>query len=66
VLNVTGPETASVRRIAEDLGGKATGAEAPTALLSDATKCHRLFGYPDVTLGTLIQWQDRWLDAQMG
>lgn len=71
VLNLTGPETASVRRIAtrfaRRFGVEPTfdGEEGPTALLSDATRCHRLFGYPDVTLGTLMDWQGDWLAAGM-
>lgn len=67
VLNLTGPETASVRRVAhafaERFGTEAavTGTEAPTALLNDATRCHRLFGYPDVPIGVLVDWQADWL-----
>ncbi|WDZ83872.1 NAD-dependent epimerase/dehydratase family protein [Micromonospora cathayae] len=63
VLNLTGPETASVRRIAARMGERLgrpvsyVGTEASTALLNDATRCHALFGYPDVPLGTLIDWQ---------
>ncbi|MFE7621505.1 NAD-dependent epimerase/dehydratase family protein, partial [Streptomyces sp. NPDC057496] len=66
-LNLTGPETASVRRIAQWFGeefGKEpviTGEEAPTALLSDASLCHTLFGYPDIPLRTLVEWQADWL-----
>ncbi|MEU0835898.1 NAD-dependent epimerase/dehydratase family protein [Streptomyces sp. NPDC005969] len=66
-LNLTGPETASVRRIAEWFGTEFgrepvfEGEEAPTALLSDASRCHALFGYPDVTLRTLVEWQADWL-----
>ncbi|WP_406098670.1 NAD-dependent epimerase/dehydratase family protein [Streptomyces sp. NBC_01013] len=66
-LNLTGPETASVRRIAQWFGEEfdkeplLTGAEAPTALLSDASRCHALFGYPDVALRTLVEWQADWL-----
>jgi nucleoside-diphosphate-sugar epimerase len=69
ILNVTGPELVSVRqaavRLARRLGVEAhfTGAEAPTALLSDATLCHRLFGYPDVTLGELIEHTAHWVSA---
>ncbi|MDI5942639.1 hypothetical protein QLR68_31895, partial [Micromonospora sp. DH15] len=68
-LNLTGPETAPVRRIAARMGERLgrpvgyTGEEAPTALLNDATRCHALFGYPDVALGTLIDWQADWLAA---
>ena len=71
VLNLTGPETASVRRIAagfaDRFGTSATftGTEAPTALLNDATLCHRLFGYPDVPLGVLLDWQADWLSRGM-
>lgn len=67
VLNLTGPETASVRHIAERFGElfgvepAFEGEEAPTALLSDASRCHQLFGYPHVSLGTLIAWQAHWL-----
>ncbi|WNI25896.1 NAD-dependent epimerase/dehydratase family protein [Streptomyces sp. ITFR-16] len=66
-LNLTGPETASVRRLAQWFGeefGKEpvlAGTEAPTALLSDASRCHALFGYPDVALRTLVTWQADWL-----
>jgi dTDP-4-dehydrorhamnose reductase len=69
VLNLTGPETASVRRVAtrfaERFGVESTfaGEEGPTALLSDAQRCHQLFGYPAVSLGTLIDWQADWLAA---
>ncbi len=68
-LNLTGPETAPVRRIAARMGERLgrpvgyTGEEASSALLNDATRCHALFGYPDVALGTLIDWQADWLAA---
>ncbi|MFI9593878.1 NAD-dependent epimerase/dehydratase family protein [Nonomuraea sp. NPDC052265] len=68
-LNLTGPETASVRRVAAAFGerfGKPVsfeGSEAATALLNDATLCHRLFGYPHVPLGTLVDRQAAWLAA---
>ncbi|QFY11335.1 NAD-dependent epimerase/dehydratase family protein [Nonomuraea phyllanthi] len=67
VLNVTGPETISVRQAALDLGaalGKEpvfTGEEAPTALLSNASRCHRLFGYPELTPAELIEHTARWV-----
>jgi hypothetical protein len=66
-LNLTGPETAPVRRIADWFGaefGTAAvfeGEESGTALLSDASRCHALFGYPDVPLRTLVGWQADWL-----
>ncbi|WP_219468486.1 NAD-dependent epimerase/dehydratase family protein [Nonomuraea rhizosphaerae] len=67
VLNVTGPELVSVRQAALALGaalGKEpvfTGEEAPTALLSNASLCHRLFGYPGVTPAELIEHTARWV-----
>ncbi|MEU4142827.1 NAD-dependent epimerase/dehydratase family protein [Streptomyces parvulus] len=69
LLNLAGPETASVRALAlglaERLGVEArfTGEPAGTALLSDATRCHALFGYPDRTLGGLLDLQADWLRA---
>ncbi|MER6947890.1 NAD(P)-dependent oxidoreductase [Nonomuraea sp. NPDC000554] len=67
VLNLTGPELVSVRQAAQDLGaalGKEpvfTGEEAPTALLSNAGLCHRLFGYPEITPAELIEHTARWV-----
>ncbi|GAA2313576.1 NAD(P)-dependent oxidoreductase [Nonomuraea roseoviolacea subsp. roseoviolacea] len=67
VLNVTGPELISVRQAALALGealGKEpvfTGEEAPTALLSNASRCHRLFGYPQITPAELIEHTARWV-----
>lgn len=69
VLNLTGPETVSIRRLALRLGElmdvpvEIVGQEAPTALLSDATRCHGLFGYPGVTLSRLIEETAAWILA---
>jgi len=69
VLNVAGPETLSVRQVALQMGArlgiepKFAGAEAPTALLSNGGKCHRLFGYPETTLGELIELTADWVAA---
>lgn len=66
-LNVTGPETLPVRWLAQELarrmGLKAlfTGAEAPQAWLSNASECFRLFGYPTVTLGQMLDWTADWV-----
>lgn len=68
-LNVTGPETVSVRFAAEELGkalGKApvfTGEPGEKALLNNAGKCMELFGYPEVSLKKLIRWQAEWLQS---
>jgi nucleoside-diphosphate-sugar epimerase len=66
VLNVTGPLVA-IREVAAQLArrlGRAprfTGAEAPTALLSDPARCHRLLGPPRVSLGELLDWVAAWV-----
>jgi hypothetical protein len=67
VLNVTGPETASVRWLAAELGRRLgaepayTGIEAATALLSNATACFARFGYPAVSLGRMLDWTAAWV-----
>jgi len=69
VLNLTGPETLSVRWIAEQFaqrfGQEAsfTGEESPYALLNNSAKCHRLFGYPTVTPDEMIDWIAEWIEA---
>lgn len=71
VLNLTGPETLSVRRIAETVGRhlgitpEFTGTESTDALLNNAQHCHRLFGYPTVTPDEMMEWTAKWL-AQGG
>lgn len=68
ILNVSGPETASVRwlatRLAELLGASPplfVGEEAQTALLSNCARQHALFGYPCVPLGRLLEWTAAWV-----
>jgi nucleoside-diphosphate-sugar epimerase len=67
VLNLTGPELASVRHLAAALGQalgrepRFVGEEAATALLSNAQRCHGLFGYPNVTLAELVEWTAAWV-----
>ncbi|MDO5535602.1 MAG: NAD-dependent epimerase/dehydratase family protein [Propionibacteriaceae bacterium] len=67
ILNATGPETVSVRRLAhwlaDDMGTEVTlvGEESSTALLNDASLCHRLYGYPSVALRQLVSWVAQWV-----
>ena len=67
ILNVTGPETISIRYLALRFGtlfNKSTsfeGQEAETTLLSNASQCHRLFGYPRVSLEQMIEWVAEWV-----
>jgi len=69
ILNLTGPETLSVRRVAirfgEIFGVKPDlqGEESPTALLNNASRCHKLYGYPSVSLEQLIDWTAAWIGA---
>jgi nucleoside-diphosphate-sugar epimerase len=68
-INVTGPETISVRWLAHQLAARlgttanVVGQEAPTALLSDTTQATRLFGYPLVPLGRMLDWVAAWVKA---
>lgn len=69
VLNVTGPETLSIRWLAQRFGerfGTAPrfeGTEASDALLSNAARATGLFGPPEVGVETLIGWTAEWLEA---
>jgi nucleoside-diphosphate-sugar epimerase len=67
VLNLTGPETVAVRWVARRFGQRfgveplLEAAEAETALLSNAARCHRLFGYPSVSVDQMIEWIADWI-----
>jgi nucleoside-diphosphate-sugar epimerase len=69
VLNLSGPETLSVRYLAQEFGRRFgveplfQGHEASTALLSNSAKAHQLFGYPSVTVGQMIDWTADWVSA---
>ncbi len=67
ILNLTGPETLSVRAVAQRFGECLgvepiiEGTESMNALLNNAARCHRLFGYPTVSAEQLIDWTANWI-----
>ena len=66
-LNVTGPETVSVRQAAKKLAallGKQVRFEEETGdsgILCNSQKCMGLFGYPDVSLDEMMRMQADWI-----
>ncbi len=68
VLNITGTETLSIRRLAEAFGerlGQAPvfeGEENATALLSNASRAAGLFGPPQVAVEQAAEWVAHWLE----
>lgn len=69
ILNVTGPETLSVKWLAEQFGllmNKQALFEnevQPTALLNNASEAHKLFGYPRVTIREMLEMTVSWLQG---
>ena len=67
ICNITGPETVSIRWAAQQFAARfgvhahIVGQEAPTALLSNAARAQRLFGYPTVSLEQMIEWIAHWV-----
>ncbi|MBN8215288.1 MAG: NAD(P)-dependent oxidoreductase [Spirochaetes bacterium] len=67
ILNVTGPELLSVRRLALEFGrrfGKEpvfTGEEKPEAFISSAARACALFGYPRVPVLRVLDWTADWI-----
>jgi len=67
ILNLTGPETLSVRRVAKEFGQRFgvdpvfEFEESSTALLSNAGKAHQLYGCPSVRATEMIDWLADWI-----
>jgi len=70
-LNVSGPQTLSVRALAQEfaarLGRAATiiGEEAPSAWLTNTERAQNLFGPPAVPLETMLDWTADWVARDM-
>ncbi|QDT54360.1 hypothetical protein Pan44_23930 [Caulifigura coniformis] len=71
-LNLTGPETLSVREVAKAFGERIkkkvffTGQESQTALLNNAAQCFERYGRPGVTAEQMIDQISEWLLAGGG
>lgn len=69
VLNVTGPEPLSVRKLAMQLGRfldrgpRFRGEEAPTALLADTSTMLRLLGAPAMPIDRILACTAAWIRA---
>ncbi len=70
-LNVTGPETISIRWLAQTFGrlfGREpvlAGTESPVGWLNNAARMNAELGYPRVPLMTMIEWTADWLQRAM-
>lgn len=68
ILNMTGPDVLSVRRLAErfaeafDRDVTFEGEPAETALLNDASRCHELFGEPKVPAERVVELVASWVE----
>jgi hypothetical protein len=67
IINLAGTETLSVRALARALGDRLgrdpsfRGAEAPDALLSNASRAAELFGPPPTPVETMLDWVAEWV-----
>jgi dTDP-4-dehydrorhamnose reductase len=67
ILNVTGPETFSVRQVALKFGElmnkdvQIRGEENGLAYINNASRASEIFGYPSVPLGKVIEWTADWI-----
>lgn len=67
VLNLTGPETLSIREVAETFGRllevpvRFTGSDTGRAYLSNASRAVQRFGPPRVPVDRILRWTADWL-----
>jgi nucleoside-diphosphate-sugar epimerase len=70
-LNVSGPQTLSVRALAHEFAARLgrpaaiVGAEAPTAWLANTQASQRLFGPPAVPIDAMLDWVADWVARDM-
>lgn len=70
-LNMTGEETLSVRKLAEQFGEILNKQpvfekeESETALLNNAEKCFERFGKPSIPISTVMEWIADWVKRDM-
>jgi nucleoside-diphosphate-sugar epimerase len=70
-INVTGPETLSVRSLAAEFGRRLhrvpqlTGSERATGWISDASRMVKEFGAPSVPCARMIEWTADWVGRGM-
>jgi hypothetical protein len=66
-LNISGPETLSVRWLVQELAARLgvepniVGDEAPSAWLTNTAEAARLFGYPSVPVSIMLDWVADWV-----
>jgi nucleoside-diphosphate-sugar epimerase len=69
ILNVTGPETLSVRHVAEFYARRfnrdlqVRGESRGVALLNNASACHAALGYPSVSAAELMECVAVWIES---
>lgn len=67
ILNVTGPDTIGVRRLAEQIGRelgrepKFVSRQAQSALLSNASRCSSMFGRPQMKVEQMVSMIAKWV-----